>query len=216
VPRVLFNVYGADFRLPWVIAIVTLGAVSPGARLNRAAAMSAFAVAMALVVARSADAFTMLRRLDVQVAEVRAVLAHMPVGQRLLVVQDALPAPGRVAPPPMTGHFGLLATLDRDAFVPYFFFGWTPVALKPSMERSASLGSMPLTFAQLQEGLEQPEPAGNLPPFYYGGQKYWLGWPKKYDYVLVVHFGRHEDAIPPVLQLVQAGAVADLYKVEPK
>ncbi len=215
VPRVFYNVYGADFRLPFVVAIVAIGAVAPGPRVNRSMVAVAVAVMAALVVARSADAFTILRRLDGQVAEVRAVLAHLPMGQRLLVVQDDAPAPLRVSPPPMTGHFGLLATLDRDAFVPYFFAGVTAVALHPSMERSASIGATPITFDQLREGL-QPAPAGELPAYSYGGQKYWLGWPTKYDYVLVVHFGRHDDAIPPVLHKVQTDAVADLYRVESK
>jgi hypothetical protein len=210
VPRALFNVYGADFRLPLVVAMVAIGAVAPSARLNRFVARGVLAVLFGLVAARSADAFILLRRLDTQVADVRRVLAHLPVGKRLLVVEAEKAAPGRVAPPPMTGHLGLLATLDRDAFVPFFFTGVTAVQVRPSMERSASLNSAPVTYAQLHDGL-RPEPAGPLPPFGDGGQQYWLGWPGKFDYVLVVHFGQPDPVLK--LRLVAAGSVADLFAV---
>ena len=213
VPRALFNVYGADFRLPLVVAIVAIGAVAPSRKLHRGVAAGAFVVLAGLVVARSADAFTLLRRLAPQVADVRRVLAQMPVGQRLLVVEGDEHAAGRVAAKPMTGHLGLLATLDRDAFVPYFFTGVTAIQVKPAMLKSASMNSAPVTFAQLEQGFRERTPPDPLPPFGDGGQQYWLGWPEKFDYVLIDHFGARHGGLPACLRPVATSSVADLFKV---
>ena len=212
VPDMLFGVYRADIRLPLVFGIVFIGAAraAPGTRAGLAG--SVLAVMVALVMARSADAFVVLRRLDTQVAEVRQLLQHLPLGQRLLVVDENGPAPARVAPPPMTGHLGLLATVDRDAFVPYLFIGPTAVQLRPQMQYSASADAQAITVAELQEGLRQPAPRGAPPPFR-GGWKYWLDWPAKFDYVLVIHFGTDIGGLPPILRKVASVGLADLYQI---
>jgi hypothetical protein len=43
---------------------------------------------------------------------------------------------------------------------------------------------------------------------------YWWGWPDKFDYVLVEHFGAAVTGLPGILHLVKRGAVADLYVVD--
>jgi hypothetical protein len=212
VPDMLFGVYRADVRLPLVFGIVFIGATRAAAGTRAGLAGGVLAVMVALVMARSADAFVVLRRLDAQVAEMRQLLQHLPLGQRLLVVDENAPAPARVAPPPMTGHLGLLATVDRDAFVPYLFIGPTAVQLRPQMQYSASAGAQAITAAQLDEGLRQTAQHGAPPPFR-AGWKYWLDWPAKFDYVLVIHFGADMGQLPPVLRKVASVNFADLYQI---
>jgi hypothetical protein len=195
------------------VGIVAIGGLAASFRMHRFVAYGVVVMLVCLVTARSVDAWVILHQLDPQVADIRNVLGSLPRGQRLLVAEADDTAPGRVAPQPMTNNLGMLATLDRDAFVPFFFTGVTQVELQPRMQRSASIGSRPLTLQQFHEGFANPDPGGKLPPFDFGGQKFWLGWPKKFDYVLLLHFGSHVDDLPPVLRLVTAGSVANLYRI---
>jgi hypothetical protein len=105
-PHVLFNLWGADFRLPLVAAVVLLGGLSTTlARRWRLVGLGVLAV---LVTLRSADAFRQLHAMDRQVADVRQVAAALPLGVRLLVVDGDEDAPGRVAAVEMTAHLGLV------------------------------------------------------------------------------------------------------------
>ena len=216
VPHVLANLWGADMRLPLVAAIVLIGGAMPGPVIGRRTAAVALAVVAALVVVRSADAFVMLRRLDAQVAQVRRVVAPLPPGARLLVVDADEAAPGRVAPAALTGHLGLVAAIDRDAFVPFLFVGATALQVRPSMQRVASPNAVAITPEQLQEGAARRGPAAGPEKFGYGGQKYWLGWPETFNYVLIMHFGAAIGKLPPMLQKIAASGTADLYQVMPR
>ncbi|MEJ0046713.1 MAG: hypothetical protein WDN04_11840 [Rhodospirillales bacterium] len=114
----------------------------------------------------------------------------------------------------MTGHLGLVAAIDRDAFVPFLFTGGDGAAVARRREagriaecRGADAGSV------AREGAVRRDPPSGPPPYGFGGQMYWLGWPDKFDYVLITHFGAAVGALPPMLRKVAAGGVADLYQV---
>jgi hypothetical protein len=81
------------------------------------------------------------------------------------------------------------------------------------MHGSASPNAEAITLAQLQEGLTRTDPASGPPPFGYGGTMYWLGWPQKFDYLLITHFGAATESLPPVLRRVAHTDVADLYQI---
>ncbi len=213
VPHVLANLWGADMRLPLVAAIVLIGGTTSAPMVGRRAAGAVLAVTAVLVLVRSADALVMLRRLDTEVEEVRHVVAPLPLGARLLVVDVDAAAAGRAAPAAMTGHLGLVAAIDRDAFVPFLFTGATALQLRADARRAASPNAEALTPDQLREGAVRRDPPSGPPPFGFGGQMYWLGWPDKFDYVLITHFGAAVGALPPMLRKVAAGGVADLYQV---
>ncbi len=212
-PSVLFNAWGSDFRLPLVLVVVVLAGVVP-AGVERRSAGVALACVCGLVAWRSADAFVLLRAVDAQVASVRGVVAALPEGARLLVVEPEGLAPGRVAPAAMTGHIALVAAIDRDAFIPYLFLGNTTLRVRPAMERSSSFLSAPVDLAQLRDGMARRDPVEGAPGYGWGGHVYWWGWPAKFDYVLVDHFGAALPALPTMLRLVTKGAVADLYEVD--
>jgi hypothetical protein len=214
-PHMLLNVWGTDMRLPLVAAIVLVGAVTPRAPRGRAATAACFACVLALLGIRAWDATTLLRRLDSQIAQLRDLLTHLPRGARLLVVDGPQDAPGRLAPRAIIEHMSLVATIDRDAFVPLLFTGTTPLQLAPAMRNSASQAVGALTLAQLQEGLARAAPPGPLPPYRDGAQMFWLGWPTKFDNVLLTHFGADAGKLPSNLQPVAGNAVATLYRIVP-
>ena len=209
-PSVLFNAWGSDFRLPLVVVLVVLAGIVP-AGIGRRTGMFVAACVCALVGWRSAEAWALLRGLDKQVAAVRRVVADLPAGQRLLVVEAGGPA--RIAPEAMTGHIALVAAIDRDAFIPYLFLGNTAVRVRPAWARSSSFLSSTVDLAQLRQGAARSDPPGGPPEYGWGGQVYWLGWPNKFDYVLIEHFGAALGELPGMLHLVRPGDIADLYTV---
>ena len=212
-PHVLLNVWGTDLRLPLVAAIVLIGAAAPPPRLSSRGASVVMSGLVALIAARAITAGQLLRGLDTQVAEMRAVVAALPVGQRLLVVDAPQDAPGRLAPRGVIQHMGMVAAIDRDAFLPSLFVGTAPLSLLPSMQGSASQGLKYIDFVELQKGLAAPDVSGPLPDYGYGGQMYWLGWPQKFDYVLVMNFGGTVPVLPSVLHQVAGNDVASLYRI---
>jgi hypothetical protein len=212
VPSVFLNVWGSDFRLPFVFAIVVIASLPPGALSARPAGYVALAVLFILVLARASDAVTILKRLDVQETDIRKVDASLPPGQRLLIVESPNEAPGRVARPMLTANLGMLAAIDRNAFVPFLFVDATAVDIRTSMLNSASPNSWAVSFGNFREGA-MPARAGPLPGFGDGGRQYWLGWPDKFDYVLILHFGDAVVGLPPRLSLVAESGVASLYRI---
>ena len=211
VPHVFFNVWGADFRLPLVVAIAVIGATTSPRPWPRPMIAGALAVIVALTAARAVSVTGLLRALATQVADVRTVLTKLPTGQRLLIVQGPVSAPSRVVSTLITSHLGLLATIDRDAFVPTLFSSATAVQVRPAFQNAMSPNGLPISYQNLWEGM--PPAHGPPPPFGTGGQKYWLGWPDKFDYVLILHFGAPPATLPPQLSPLTASGVAALYRI---
>ena len=212
-PHILFNLWGADLRIPMILATATIGSISFRHEHDYAWKTMFLALLVIVVSIRSSDVFLMLRQLDRQVASVRATLNGLPEGARLLVVDVGPDAAGRRAPAEMTGHLGLLAAIDRDAFVPFLFTGVTPVELTPSYNGFVSLNPMAVTLAQLRSSADDDVSADQQ--YGLGQTKYWLGWPSKFDDVLIVHFGEVLTDLPKPLELIAVGSVANLYRVKP-
>jgi hypothetical protein len=215
VPNVLLSSWAADYRLPYVIGIVMIAAAAPRRTPSRAVAWAGLAILFALVVVRSANAFSLLRQLDAEEAQIRSVVRVLPEGARLLVVDAGRPDAGpRAAPPNLTGHLALVATIDRNAFIPFLFTGTTAVQPRPELRAAASPSSLPIDLDQFKEGITRSDPPSGPPPYGYGGQQYWLGWPHKFSFVLLEHYGRHDIAVPEFLHPVARSAIADLYRVD--
>jgi hypothetical protein len=216
VPGMLLNVWGVEFRLPLVAAIVLAGAATPRAHFGRRSAALVLTALVALIGVRVWTATNLLMALDTQVAHMRQLVAHVPRGARVLVVDGPPDAPGRLATLAIIGHMSLVAAIDRDAFVPILFTGTTPLQILPAMQNSASQGVPAISVAMLWDGFARPAPPGPSPAYKDGAQMYWLGWPEKFDDVLLTHHGGVVGTLPPVLQLVGGNDVAGLYRVERK
>jgi len=216
VPAMLLNVWGAEFRLPLVAASVLAGAATPRPAFGRRAALLVLTALVALIGVRVWTATTLLRALDTQIAQMRELVAALPRGARLLVVDGPPDAPGRLEKLAVIGHMSLVAAIDRDAFVPILFTGTTPLQLLPALQNSASQGVPAISVAQLREGFARPAPPGALPAYKDGAQMYWLGWPQKFDDVLITHYGGAIGPLPPVLRRIDGNADASLYRIEKK
>jgi hypothetical protein len=213
VPHVLLNVWGTDLRIPLVLAILAIGSAMPPPGMTRRAGHVVVIGVIVLVGVRAVTAGRLLTGLDAQVSAMRRVVAALPPGRRLLIVDAPQDASGRLAPRGVIQQMGMVAAIDRDAFIPSLFVGTSPLWLLPAMAPSASQGDKYPDFAQLAEGYARPAPPGVLPAAGIGGQMYWLGWPRKFDYVLVMNFGGAVPALPPVLHDVSGDQVARLYRV---
>jgi hypothetical protein len=216
-PSVLFNAWATDKRLPLVMFIVLIASLVPARPVPRPAFTWAAILLVVLVAARSASAFVLLQGLDVQAAELRGLLTGLPVGSRLLVVDDDdAAAPLRLTLPVVTDHLGLLATVDRDAFVPFLLTGATPVDVRPAFAASASPNAGAITSAQLRDGASRHDEPGTPLPYGYGGHVYWLDWRRKFDFLLVMRFGAEPGPLPKGLSEVGRVPIAALYRVAPQ
>jgi len=214
-PSVLLNAWATDMRLPIVFCIVVLAGAVPR-RAPSPYIVLVVAVALLLLTgARGVAAFRLLGELDRQATQVRTIASHLPKGARLLVVDDESPAPRRVTEPLLTDHAPLLATIERDAFVPYLLTGATPVVTRPAYRTASSPNAGPITMAQFRDGASRQDPAGPLASYGYGGNVYWLGWQHKFNYVLIMNYGADEGTLPAGLRLVAQNEIGALYQVIP-
>jgi len=88
-PQWLLGTFGMDVRLPLLIVMLLIGAISTTERMERTLGYALFGAFLVLTAVKSADAALGLRILDRQIAEVRGVVAAMPRGMRLLLVSTA-------------------------------------------------------------------------------------------------------------------------------
>jgi hypothetical protein len=212
-PNVVHGIYGMDYRLPLMLALLLIGGVGVTERMGPVAGSVAIGCILAMTAVRSLGIASTLRRLDGQIADVRHVLTAMPRGMRLLVAQSPV-LPGDVPMRRATLHVALLAVIDRDAFVPYLFTPFTTVRPAAGMLASSTPFGSPLSLSDLQAGLGRKD--GPRPPQGdgLGGRVYWMGWENKFDYLLYEHFGHRSPALPVNVRLVSASPVADLYRIE--
>jgi hypothetical protein len=214
VPKTLMNVWGSDLRLPIVCLVLLLGCLARTPSFPVRAARAVVMLVVFLAAAKSLGAYRVLSAFDRSVTQVRSLVAAMPRGSRLLVVE--LPNTGgarRPVPALFTGHIPLVAAIDRDAFVPYLFTGVSAVQLRAAMALSGSSNGGPIGMADLWDGMDKADPPGGRQPFLLGGQVYWWGWPRKFDYVLIEHFGADPGRVPGDLLPVAHDDVAGLYRV---
>jgi hypothetical protein len=216
-PDLLIGVWGTHFRLPLICAILLAGGLS--LRVDARGGAILLLLLAGLVAAHSAMAAATLRLVDRQIADVRRVLEQLPRGARLLTVdvRDARAAK-RVGDARWTSQIEMFAVIDRDAFVPRLFGGITPVEVRPELLMSSTPIGPPLRMKNLLEGLsnrdestgQQSDGGG------FGGRVYWNDWPKKFDYLLVVHVGSSYELPPINLTRLATSPTADLFRIDGK
>jgi hypothetical protein len=212
-PHVVHGIFGMDYRLPLMLALLLIAGAGATERMGPLAGALAIGCILAMTAVRSVDVGGALRRLDGQIAEVREVLAAMPRGMRLLVVQSPI-ARDEVPMRRATQHVALLAVVDRDAFVPYLFTWFMTVRPAPAMLASSTPVGSPLSLSDIQAGFGRKDSPGKPQGDGLGGRVYWMGWENKFDYLLYEHFGHRPPALPGAVRLVSASPVADLYRIE--
>ena len=217
IPNVLWGTYGLDFRLPIMVVMLIVGGISTTPKLGVGPGRIVLGGVVVLTAARCLSIATTMQFMDRQVAVLRELVAPMPRGMRVLVIHG--PATGHDGPkilPRALAHSGLVALIDRDAFIPDLFANLGTVHVRPSMLGLASTNGLWLNASHLIQGFgrlddpQQPTLDGN------GGRIFWLGWEHKFDYLLVIHFGASVANLPGPLRLVGHNAVGDLYRIIPQ
>lgn len=231
-PNWLSGSWGADFRIPVALPYLFFGATRPqlsfGATCPRDIsvpfARGVAVVALSFLLFRTAALSASWSDLDRDYAEFRAASVAMPLGARLMIVQEELPASRRQIGAWPRGwierqpndyyHMPMLAVIDRKAFVPYLFNAWSLTQPAPRNAARATLLAIPATVEQFEAGADASA-SGQAQPNVYQELSVWRNWPSKFDHVLWLDFGNKPAQPPARLRPIATGSYFTLYAVQP-
>ena len=219
-PSLLYGSFGADIRLPVALPFILIASTRPKFTDHRVAGLAAVAAAILLAVRVEAVA-EIWHTTDGRYNEYRAAIRDLPRGARLIVAHapqsdsDVIRDGYFLLPSDLVyyRHMSELAIMDRDAFVPYFPLLLAPVApAERNAGRFQRYGiSVPWDKLATESALRpamQPIGAGQWNP-------YWLGWPEKFEYLLILDFGNPQPSLPSCLALWHRGSFFTLYRIMP-
>jgi len=211
------SIWYADLRLPLALALLLVAGLRPHA-VSAKLALAVGCAAAVLFTARIADVTADWHAVDRDFAEFRAALDMVEPGASLLPVQkrDAARDGGTRQFDEAYWNMGMLAVIDRAAFLPTLF---TDPAKQPVQAAAGRAGmdtpyGWPIGYDLLADGIAGP--AADKPsaaPTTGSARRFWAGWPERYDYVVVTHFGAAGNPAPERLARVHAGSFFDLYRV---
>lgn len=180
------GVFYIDTRIPVMLGFLLFGATLP--RVSGAVGGAILLMLTTLFVLRVALIGQVWYDAQRDVDAVRAVLARVPAGSRVLGV-DVIPVEPVSTPDPTRAlgkqfpksywHYGAFAYIDRRSFWADAFTlrGQQPVTVRPPFERSSNPGSFPMqNYHQLERA-----PGSDARPY----PTYLDDWSSKFDYVLV-------------------------------
>jgi hypothetical protein len=223
IPNWLSGSWLADVRLPVTLPFLFIASTrfEPARRLT----IGFFAIAAGVLLTVRLWAISETwHDYDLRFTEFRAAARVIPLGARLLFVEDALPETYRRIPgvPTLLAsrwersfvHVGALAVIDRAAFIPGLFLTWTPVS---PTARNAGLFTTSLpppdptpemlsaASSRNEQVISSSDRANERP--------YWRDWPKHFDFVLWIDFGRPPASLTEHLQLSASGSFFRIYRV---
>jgi len=205
-----------DIRLAVMAAVLLFAGMLPQLSPRRAAAVAALVTA--LIAGRSAyvaqDWYDHRRDL----AELRAAIAHVEPGERVLMARGrevdiiAAAQAGRALARyfPLDNHVGALLTIERRAFWPLMFADATqqPLVVKPAFASYAAPLCEPVELALLMETASLQVGQGG-----HRCKTYLADWPHRFDAVLMLE--PPATAPSPELSPVYRGNYVALYRVTP-
>ena len=233
-PNVLSGSWGADMRLPVALVFLLIAGVRvhehglASGNDNRALSQPVKALFAALAACllglRIWSVTQSWRDYDRQFAEFRSASAVLAPGSRLLIVEalsggrqplPGVPAAFAVLQRVAFIHMAALSVIDRSAFVPYMFTGWTTIEVAPRNRKIAQRVGLPATPEELRKSAD-PDARNGLDtgPDIYGERPYWRDWPDHFDFVLWIDFGVRPQRVPRRLHPVAQGSFFEIYRVE--
>jgi hypothetical protein len=209
-PSAIGNGTFIDLRIAVMMALLLFGGVMP--RIGRRHAVVAGLVFAALIVLRTAYVATSWWDGRHDVADLRAAIAPVQPGARVLVMRGdngsgtEVDVPTRALPGVhrLDGNLAALLVIERRAFCPLLFAdpAQQPLSLRPPYDRLSQRLGDSSNWPLLQQD-DLPAPG------------YLVDWRKNFDHVLLV------DAPQPAPSLagltpVRTGSYAVLYRIGPK
>jgi hypothetical protein len=222
VPHRVSGAAFADIRLPVALPFVIVA--STRLEMSRKKAVVSFAAAASLVLGLRVWTVTQTWcDYDRWFTEFREVSAVVPPGARLLVVETPLPGQKQLpsVPSPLAKfesfpfiHMAALAVIDRAAFFPYLFTGWTTIDVTAKNEALAQRQAVPATPEELAKSAD-PDEAGtpDTGPNFLGERPYWRDWPQAFDAVLWIDFAKAWRPKLKQLSDLAGGTFFDIYGV---
>ena len=153
---------------------------------------------------------------------IRAALAHVQAGESVLVAQPdnatLTNCPTAVVDAGnLMWHLASFAVMDRAAFVPLLFtgHGMQPVRARPSYAALDTSASTPVPIHLLEasaradraDAVREILRMHDLPD-------YFIGWPDRFDHVLLMHGGcAAEPSVDVPLDLLAEGEIFSLYRI---
>lgn len=206
------SVWYADLRLPLALALLLVAGLRPRS-ISPRMAMSVGCAAAVLLTARIVDVTTAWQAVDRDYAEFRSAISRIEPGASLLPVQirNAAQDGGTRRFDEAYWHMATLAVIDRSAFVPTLFTdpAKQPVRAAPARAAMDTEFGAPIDLPLLVDSAHGGHAvAGGL-----GMKPFWQGWPKRYDYVLITHFGARGNPLPGFLAAVYEGSFFTVYSV---
>jgi hypothetical protein len=206
------HIWYADLRLPLALALLLVAGLQPRA-VSPKVALAVGCAATVLFTVRIVDVATDWRAVDRDFAEYRAALSIIEPGSALLPVQKKnVPlAEGETRFDSTYWHMPVIAVIDRAAFLPTLFTdpAKQPVHAAPSRAAMDTEFGAPIELALLVDSAHGGEAvAGGV-----GMNPYWKDWPRRYDYVLITHFGAAGNPLPELLAPIHQGSFFDFYRV---
>ena len=206
------HIWYADLRLPIVIALLLVAGLWPRNVGPKAVAVVVCA-GLVLFAGRIFDMSGEWRRVDRDFAEFRAALNVIESGAALLPVQKQnVPlAEGEARFDHVYWHMPVMAVVDRSAFVPTLFTdpAKQPVRSAPARKAMDTEFGAPIELALLVDSAHGGDAvAGGV-----GMRPFWTDWPRRYDYVLITHFGATGNPLPSLLAPVHEGSFFDIYRI---
>jgi len=214
-PGAPFGLWGMQFRFPVVAAVVLAAAIRP--RAWGWPEQVAAGLAGLLFLGHVGTIAASWRSSDVQYRELRAALAAIPVGARLLPVRVIEGLDRKVPRGPLFGwvHMPALAVIERDAFLPNLHKQpMMTVQATPATIRISPREGLPPTGEMLWFGAQIRVAPWQLPVDERGQVAYWIDWPHQFDVAMALDFGSRA-ALPPALRLLHRGSFFSLYRVVP-
>jgi hypothetical protein len=221
-PNWLNGSWAADIRLPVALPFIVIAATQIDVDSKWGGVLTS--VALALLATRVWSVMQTWGDYDNRLAELRTATSVIQPGSRLLVVQAPMTEADRAIPGMPTAfgirsetaywHMPAFAVIDRSAFIPYLFTGWTTV--KPAQRNTGLFRSegTPLTPPDLVQGkTDIPAAMIRYSTDYLSDRPYWENWPKNFDYVLSIDFKRRSIAEIGNLDSVAEGSFFELYHV---
>lgn len=214
-PNFLSGVWGTDFRLPAIVGCVLVAGVRTRPIALRQVRLI-IAVAVVLLVGRTAMIADHWHDLDAKFEEFRTASHVMPRGSRLLVLADPDDVPDGT--PPLYEmkfwHMGALAVIERGSFYPTLFTGHTTVNASPGTALIDSPVGTPVSRKVLSgtaDASKSPYPLNHRLSRYIW--LYWIGWPEHFDYVLSIRYANKTNPFPSRLERVHEGSYFDIFRV---